>query len=712
MERGSYIAQRLAQAIFTVFIVVTLSFGLIRLVPGGPVEQLKAQLLQNQGGMTIDEINRLTQVYTNINPDKPIWQQYIDYMLSIAQLDFGRSMVFSEPVVNIVADALPWTLFVMTTSLILTFGISIILGALMAYQEGSRFDLTSSSVITVLNSVPYYVVGLLLLYYLAYDLGYFPTGGRVESDVPTGFNLSFVSSVLYHAALPIFSLVVTGLGWSLTMRANSIQVLGEDYLRVARLRGLPVSHIATRYVAPNAILPMYTGLMISIGFLFGGSVILEQVFTYPGMGYYLVEAISRRDYPLLMAGFIIITTAVVIGIFVADLTYGVIDPRAGSGQSREAFGGGGRSTLDTLKQRILSLLPWVDRSNAISDGSGYTRSRPMADQDSVFSIRSDDDISPESPYRRIIYESIIPSLKILLSDWRGRIGIVIVLLYVLMGTLGVIVIAPPYEGDYPRMAQPFQDMQYILGTDIQGQDIFAAIVHATPAMLKMILAGAVFSTVMATIVGTLSGYKGGQTDRMLMVISDIMMTIPGLPLIIVLAAILEPRNPFVIGILLTINAWAGLARSLRSQVLVIRQESYVEAARVMGVPTPAILSAEILPNVMPYILINFMNSARQVIFSSVGLYFLGVFPFSTLNWGVMMNTAQKNSALVFGSRFHWILAPMLTISLLSYGLILLSQSSDQLFNPRLRAKHVNADAEEDIEEGTEETSTASQISNI
>ena len=154
MARGSYIVQRLAQAIFTIFIVVTLSFGLIRLVPGGPVEQLKAQLLQNQGGMTIDEINRLTQVYTNINPDKPIWQQYIDYMLSIAQLDFGRSMVFSEPVIDIVVDALPWTLFVMATSLILTFSISIVLGALMAYQEGSRFDLASSSVITVLNSVP------------------------------------------------------------------------------------------------------------------------------------------------------------------------------------------------------------------------------------------------------------------------------------------------------------------------------------------------------------------------------------------------------------------------------------------------------------------------------------------------------------------------------------------------------------------------------
>ena len=317
------------RALFTIFAAVSLTFFMIRFLPGDPEDYLEAQLSQ-QSGMTSQQIDAIVASYTNINPDASLAEQYIDYIISTASGDLGISIWYQESVSSILADALPWTVFIMSIALFLTFVISIILGTLMAYHEGSRFDTSSTIASMFFNSVPYYVVGILLIYVLGYQWGWFPTGGRISSGVEAGFTLSFIGSALYHAALPVFSLVITGIGGrAVAMRSNSIRVLGEDYLRVARLRGIPSNRIAFNYVGRNAILPMYTGLVISFGFMFGGSIILEQIFSYPGVGYYLFGSINARDYPLLMGGFLVITIAVVIGVYFADLTYEKLDPRAG-----------------------------------------------------------------------------------------------------------------------------------------------------------------------------------------------------------------------------------------------------------------------------------------------------------------------------------------------------------------------------------------------
>lgn len=337
----NWYVERTIQAIITIFGVITLSFGLIRLMPGGPIQFLRAQLLQaggGGGGVSQQRLNELTQVYLNVQPEKPLLQSYLNYMGSILTGDLGKSFWYNEPVVDILVRALPWTIFIMSLSVLLSFGIGVTLGALLAYNEGSMFDVGLSSVATFLNSIPFYVVAVLLLYFVAYGTGWFPTSGRYNLAIEPGLSLVFLDSVLYHAILPVSSFVITAFGiQALTMRGNSISVLGEDYLRVARLRGVPPNRIALRYVGRNAVLPMYTGLMISIGFLFGGSIILEQIFQYPGVGYYLFKAIKARDYALMMGGFLVITVAVVISIFIADLTYGKIDPRASRGESREIY---------------------------------------------------------------------------------------------------------------------------------------------------------------------------------------------------------------------------------------------------------------------------------------------------------------------------------------------------------------------------------------
>lgn len=290
-------------------------------------------------------------------------------------------------------------------------------------------------------------------------------------------------------------------------------------------------------------------------------------------------------------------------------------------------------------------------------------------------------------YRRLFDEYVRAPFLILWSDWRSRAGMLIILFYLLMGTVGTMLIEVPYSNQADLWIRPFQNMQYPLGTTRTGQDLLGLIVHSTPAMLIMIGAGSVFSTIIATIVGITAGYKGGVFDRILMIAADTMIAVPGLALVIVIAAVIEPRNPALVGIILSSHVWAGLARSLRSQVLTLRDDPYVEASRIMGISTPAILMRDILPNLMPYILINFVNSARNVIFSSVGLYFLGVLPYTNLNWGVVLNNAYNSTALHSLDLMYYIFIPLITIVLISFGLILLSQGFDRIFNPRIRAKH-------------------------
>ena len=328
-----YYVERIGQALITIFLVVNISFGLTRLIPGGPMDYLRAQLSsqaqQGGGGRSAQNINQLMEAYTNINPEEPIWNQYISYMSSVLTGDFGISVWYGTPVVEKLGAALPWTLLLMSASLFLSFLIGIGMGSLMAYSEGSAFDSGFSVLATVLTSIPFYIVALLLLYVFAYKYQIFPDGGQTSSAVTPGLNAPFLVDVVYHAILPVLSIVLTAWGTTaLAMRGNSIQVLKNDYMYVGRLRGLSERRLAFRYVARNAILPMYTGLLISVGFMFGGSVILEEIFGYPGVGYYLLRAVQARDYTLMMGAFILITVSVVIAMVFADLTYGKLDPRA------------------------------------------------------------------------------------------------------------------------------------------------------------------------------------------------------------------------------------------------------------------------------------------------------------------------------------------------------------------------------------------------
>jgi len=305
-------------------------------------------------------------------------------------------------------------------------------------------------------------------------------------------------------------------------------------------------------------------------------------------------------------------------------------------------------------------------------------------------------------------------LRIIWDDRRTRWGSLIVIGYLIMGTLGVHLTESPelneneellgaFPDDWFTITQqtvlgakvPWPHIETIFGTNNTGQSIFELIVHSTPPMLKMALAGGIATTLVGVIVGTVAGYKGGRIERVLMTATDIQIAIPGLPLLIVVAFALQPRDPLIVGLILSIDAWAGLARQLHSQVLALRSESYAEASRVVGLGSGTIIRDDILPNIMPYIMINFMGNTTRIIHASVGLYFIGVLPYTNLNWGVMISRAQGGGAMYGTKNWPWLLLPILAIALLSYGITILSQGMDRLFNPRVRARQSEAISSEE-----------------
>lgn len=331
-------ARRLFQSVFTLFVVITITFVLYRMMPNGPIEAMQQQLvseaLAKGENPDMSHINHMVAIRTGIDPDTPMHVAYYEYMRDIILYqDFGRSIAFNAPVFEVLFYAMPWTVLVSVYGILIGFTTNIILGAVMAYYEGSTFDTGSTIVAIVLNSIPYYVGAIVFLAFLAFQWGLFPTGGRMYPDSTAGFNWYYIQGVIHHAALPILSSVLIGFGGTaLSMRGNCIRVMGSNYLRVARLRGLSDGRIAVRYVGRNAILPLYTQFMIGLAGIFSGSIIMEQIFTYPGVGWYTYDALVNRDYPLLMGILIFFSVITVVGVLIADLTYGLIDPRANTSE--------------------------------------------------------------------------------------------------------------------------------------------------------------------------------------------------------------------------------------------------------------------------------------------------------------------------------------------------------------------------------------------
>jgi peptide/nickel transport system permease protein len=325
---AAFIAKRLALAVVTIYVVVTLTFFMIRLMPGNAMSYLEAQLSQ-QGGLTTQQIMAKVQEAYGVQPTGPLWHQYLSYLGNAARGDFGTSVLDpGKTVLSVVVGALPWTLLVVGLALLISFALGVTIGTLIAAFPQSLLAKIATGVVSFLAAVPNYIIALVLIYLIADQQHLLPASGPYSLTVTPGWNFAFIGSVLQHAILPVLSYVIVAFGgWALTMKGSVSTILGADYVRAGEAWGLSRYRVTRSYIGRNAMLPMVTNLGLSLGYMFGGSVFIETFFVYPGLGYYLVQSVNQRDYPVMMGCFLLITIAVVVSNLIVDLVYPLVDPR-------------------------------------------------------------------------------------------------------------------------------------------------------------------------------------------------------------------------------------------------------------------------------------------------------------------------------------------------------------------------------------------------
>ena len=319
-----FILQRLGFYLLAAWAALTLNFFLPRLMPGDPATSLFARF---RGQLRPEAMQALREAF-GLTP-QPLIEQYFTYLGHVLRGDFGVSVAyFPSPVSTIVGTGLLWTMFLAGTALVVSFAIGTLLGVAAAWWRGGWMDTLLPPALALLGAFPYFWLAMVALYVFGFQLAWFPLGHAYADDLTPGMNLPFVSSVLQHAALPIGTVVIATLGgWMLSMRNTMVSVLGSDYVNLARAKGLPPSRVVLRYAARNALLPSVTGFGMALGFVLGGSLLTEIVFSYPGQGYLLLQAVQSQDYPLMQGIFLVITLAVLGANWLVDIAYLWLDPR-------------------------------------------------------------------------------------------------------------------------------------------------------------------------------------------------------------------------------------------------------------------------------------------------------------------------------------------------------------------------------------------------
>ena len=321
----SYLVRRLEFFLITLWAALTINFILPRVMPGNPAQ---AMLVRYHGRVSPQTIHTL-EVALGLNNHQPIFQQYLQYLGNTLGGNFGTSVTFfPSSVGDVVKQGLPWTLGLVGMATIIAFALGTLLGMLSAWRRGGFLDAILPPVFIVISAFPYFWLGLIVLLVFSLTLGWFPLGFAYDITGSIELSWSFAGQVISHGFLPALTIVITSIGgWILTMRNTMITTLAEDYVKMARAKGLSPVRIMFMYAGRNAILPNLTGFAMSLGFVISGAILVEIVFNYPGIGFTLLQAVHSEDFSLMQTLFFLITVAVLVAVLAADFLTAWLDPR-------------------------------------------------------------------------------------------------------------------------------------------------------------------------------------------------------------------------------------------------------------------------------------------------------------------------------------------------------------------------------------------------
>jgi peptide/nickel transport system permease protein len=321
---AAYVLRRLGVLVLMVWAALTLNFIIPRLMPGNPAEIMLAHI--GAKGPVTPALRSELAASLGL-PGGSLLSQYGHYLYDVAHFQFGLSYAFfPQTVSSLVWSSLPWTVALVGVMTLVSFAAGTAIGVTAAWHRNKRFDVAATVGSTFVASFPYFWTGLLLLYLFAFRLSWFPMSGG--SANPPSWTFGFIGDALAHSVLPGLTIFIGGIGvWALGMRNYTINVLGEDFIKFAQANGVRVRILLVRYAMRNAVLPQLTVFAIVFGNVVGGSLLVEEVFGYPGVGTLLYNAIFNLDYPLMQALFLIITLSVLIANFAVDLLHVRLDPR-------------------------------------------------------------------------------------------------------------------------------------------------------------------------------------------------------------------------------------------------------------------------------------------------------------------------------------------------------------------------------------------------
>ena len=327
-----YFLRRIGIFFLTIWIAGSVIWLIPHLAPGDPVAAMIGRMT-SQGGFVENSAQIIAgwKERFGLNDSLPV--QYLRYLGNIAHLDFGYSMNnFPTPVSQLIGQALPWTVGLLLIATLMTFFFGNFLGAIMGWSKTPRLVKVLIPIGMTMTSLPSILAALFLMYVFAFILNWFPLIGAYDMGMAPGLNLAFIGSIIQHGTLPALSIVIVSFGyWTLGMRGMMVSIEGEDYMQLARAKGLKPFYLLYRYMVRNAILPQITALALTIGGLVSGQVLVEYVFAYQGMGGLIYNAILNQDYPVIQGTSFLLILMTALSVLILDLTYPLIDPRISYG---------------------------------------------------------------------------------------------------------------------------------------------------------------------------------------------------------------------------------------------------------------------------------------------------------------------------------------------------------------------------------------------